>query len=101
MLYKGENSAFLGRVLLAGMWLRWPPQRGHDSEGTRRGAGVLSVASPLWMRGKQAGGGAAGSAAVPGGCVTGRDLIAVSCAGFTCINPFPQAPPRRSQCHPA
>lgn len=63
------------------------------------GLGTLCCVSPpdagkqaRWLR---------GSAAVPGGCVTGRDLIAVICARFPCINPFPQAPRRRSQCHPA
>lgn len=79
MLYEGETSAPLGRVLLAGLWLGRPPQRESASEDMRRGAGALSAASPLRMPGKQARWLRA-SAAVPGGCVTGRDLIAVICA---------------------
>lgn len=42
----------VGRVLLAGTRLGRPPQRGPDSEGMRRGAGALSVASSLWIPGK-------------------------------------------------
>lgn len=64
-----------------------PGHSGHEEQGW----GTLGCL-PLCMPGKQARW-LRGNAAVPGGCVTGRDLIAVICARFTCINPFPQAPP--------